>query len=279
MGLPIYQSGVHNDIRESSPNKGLCFDRFFNGYQLKKPDIKPEEKAKRDFLSKFAAEHCGDDKQLENYIARQRKLAEAVDGCYRVYQLDGHFVSGMGNSHPVENGFLWHYTLGTPYFAGSQVKGLVRSLIEQYYQGADKEDILFEWFGSDNKNPLETTHDSKAGNLVFFDAIPFSRPVLSVDVMTPHMGNWYAEGGKIKDVKKDSDKIPADWHDPVPVPFLAVKEANFLFSIGKRPGVDIDIEQVFDLLDKALKYLGAGAKTQTGYGYMSPNEEINKGLN
>lgn len=221
--------------------------------------------------------------KLADHREKHQNLIGTLEGQSKIYQLDGHFVTGMGNSHPVENGFLWHHTLGTPYLSGSMVKGLVRALIELYYDEADKQkkkEILYQWFGSDDKDPKKATRDSQAGELIFFDALPTKKPELSVDIMTPHMGDWYAEGGKISDVKKDSDKIPADWHDPKPIPFLAVKNAGFLFSIAKRrPDSDINIGEVFEFLDKALTYLGAGAKTQTGYGYMSSDENNNKKLN
>lgn len=269
MKLPIYQSDSHQLPAMTEANKGLRFERFFDKYQLTSSDIKPKDDAKKSFLAAFANITCGNRQAIEQTKLRQWSLAKSQKGDGKIYQLDGHFVTGMGNSHPVENGFLWHYTLGTPYLSGSMVKGLVRALIEQYYQGEDKADLLYQWFGSDAKDPKKASRDSQAGELIFFDAIPTSPPTLSVDIMTPHMGDWYAKGADIKNAKNDSDKIPADWHDPTPIPFLAVKNANFLFSIGKRPHSKIDIKEVFACLDNALQYLGAGAKTQTGYGYMS----------
>ena len=54
---------------------------------------------------------------------------------------------GLGNSHPLENGLLWHPTLGVPYFQGSTVKGLAKALIEKW--GADPQ-LIKRWFGSVN---------------------------------------------------------------------------------------------------------------------------------
>lgn len=215
--------------------------------------------------------------KLADHREKQQNLIGTLEGQFKIYQLDGHFVTGMGNSHPIENGFSWHHTLGVPYLSGSQVKGLLRAIIEQFYpEDETKEEIMLKWFGSKSKNAQE----NQVGELIFFDALPTKKPELSVDIMTPHMGDWYAEGGKITNIETDSDKIPADWHDPTPIPFLAVKNAGFLFSIAKcRPDSDINIDKVFEFLDKALTHLGAGAKTQTGYGYMSSDENNNKKLN
>ncbi len=261
--IPIYQSNSHY-FDFSKGNKGLLFERLFNQYKLGDNSVMVEESAKTAFLKQIA-KPSNNKVNFATYTLRQMALAAANQGSGKVYQLDGHLVTGMGNEHPVENGFLWHYTLGVPYLSGSQVKGLIRALIEQYYQDNDKKAVLKKWFGSADKKAVSTN----VGELIFFDAIPTEMPTLCVDIMTPHMGDWYAKGGKITDINKDSDKIPADWHDPVPIPFLAVKKASFVFTIAKRANSDIDIDEVFDCLDKALTYCGAGAKTQTGYGFMS----------
>ena len=154
---------------------------------------------------------------------------------------------------------------------------------------SDKGDILLRWFGSESKKLEEdkkqartddlpadgqqkTGNANHTGELIFFDALPVAPVKLDVDIMTPHMGKWYLDGGKIKNIDTDSDKIPADWHDPNPIPFLAVQEAKFLFTIARRQGSNLDIAEVFACLDQALEYLGVGAKTQVGYGYMARDE-------
>ena len=277
MGLPIYQSSDHSPFNNGQGNKGLKFERFFNGYNLQSIDIEKEkdkdkakkDKAKKDFLAEFKG-YCGDDNLLKQQIQRQIVLNQVSNGQAQAYELTGHFVTGMGNSHPVENGFSWHYTLGVPYIGGSQVKGVLRSFIEQYYVAEDRNEILKTWFGSADKSDVDT----QAGELIFFDALPTKRPLLTVDIMTLHMGKWYSDGNKINDAFKDTEQLPADWHDPNPIPFLAVKDATFLFNIAKRPHSDIDLNDVFECLTEALNYCGMGAKTQTGYGFMEARPKI-----
>lgn len=292
MTLPIYERCSHTIPKLSQGNKGLFFERFFDHYTISSGKVGIEDGAKLAFLKPFRG-LCGNGAQLGQYALHQLALINSLkeDAKGQGYELNGHFVSGTGNSHPVENGLLWHYTLGVPYLTGSQVKGLVRSLLEQYYEGTDKGDILLRWFGSESKKleedkkqartedlPADGQQESGNGNntgeLIFFDALPIAPVKLGVDIMTPHMGKWYLDGGRIEDIDKASDKIPADWHDPNPIPFLAVQEAKFLFTIARRQGSDLDIEEVFACLDQALEYLGVGAKTQVGYGYMKGNAEI-----
>jgi len=57
-------------------------------------------------------------------------MVSALGGEFAVFATDWHFVTGMGSSHPAENGFSWHPVLGTPYLPGAGVKGLLRAWME-----------------------------------------------------------------------------------------------------------------------------------------------------
>ncbi len=151
--LPLYQTKEHTFPPLEQANRGLRFEKFFDVYSI---DWRVDDN-KTEFLKDITNGLCGNKKQLERATLQQMSLSQSQQGNGKVYQLDGHFVTGMGNSHPVENGFLWHYTLGVPYLSGSQVKGLVRSLIEQYYQADDKDNLLIKWFGSVNKGDVSTS--------------------------------------------------------------------------------------------------------------------------
>ncbi|WP_347259233.1 type III-B CRISPR module RAMP protein Cmr6, partial [Methylocaldum sp.] len=128
----------------------------------------------------------------------------------------------------------------------------------------------------------------RSGWFSFFDAVPIGAVKLGADVMTPHCGDWYGEGDDIRAIndEPDPDVVPADWHSPVPVPFLVVKQASFLFGVAVREGLpDRDLEdaksalpQVMEILKDALQWAGAGAKTAVGYGRMEPDEEAYESL-
>mgnify|MGYP001208129626 CR=1 FL=1 len=109
----------------------------------------------------------------------------------------------------------------------------------------------------------------QAGRFRFFDALPVEPVTLAADVMTPHLAKWYEQGGAIEDWRLEPDKVPADWHAPVPVPFLVVKEAKLLFGMApRRPEFAQELPRVFAALKQALDWLGAGAKTAADYGRM-----------
>jgi CRISPR-associated protein Cmr6 len=278
--LPLYKGAdtPRPNLADDS-HGGLWFDRFFDAYRRDPEKVLVVDKDKKGsrqdlWLTKLAGSSAnprriGDSVQLGAYRERLERLVAAQGGETRVFASDWNFATGMGLPHPLENGLAWHPMLGVPYLAGAGVKGLLRAFFEEWTDLEDNHPGLIQkWFGpnqdSAEKNPA-------AGDFVFFDAVPVEPPALTVDVMTPHMGDWYAEGGKIKleHGQLPPDKVPADWHSPVPVKFLAVKDVRLLFAIAPRcrSAADADgLETLLKGLGEALRLLGAGAKTAAGYG-------------
>ena len=292
MSLPLYDV-----VRQAPPtltsdsHHGLWFDRFFDQFDGKNPredkrwqvlePHKDKDKAKKEpqgrahWLTSNFNKEVGD-KTLGDYAAKQVDLVEKyLQGQCLTFKASWHFVTGMGNPHPVENGFAWHPTLGVPYLTGAAVKGLIRAYIENHLDADDKskKELLLNWFGSTSKQPNDKDYQAQGGTLIFFDALPTQPVTLGVDIMTPHMGDWYADGAKAQKVGTP-DAVPADWHDPVPVTFLVAKEITLLFSFALRPTAPpqdkaaIKLDDVAYVLEQALQYAGAGAKTATGYGQM-----------
>jgi CRISPR-associated protein Cmr6 len=281
MSAPLYQDHHSPEKKPDTAHTGLWFERFFNRYQITRQNWiipKPDEHqdAKRDWI-KTVAGPVGQAAQLAAYAERQTALVRHLNGRSQRYKTEWHFVTGMGNPHPVENGLAWHPTLGVPYLAGSAVKGLVRAWVESNEDRLDEAEHkarLKTWFGTEKKGAVA----EQAGGFIFFDAIPDQRPGLLCDIMTPHMGDWYSEG--YKGEVRNSKAIPADWHEPVPVPFLAVKNAPFVFSIAPRlPQLQDQLDEVFAALTQALEWLGGGAKTAAGYGYMALDEAFSREQN
>ena len=268
MPQPLYKNA---ECKKPAANfhKGLWFERFFNYTDRTFQDVGDSDKKQAIDQVSGAA---GSEQDIERFAARQIKLINSLGGQFQIFTLDWHFVTGMGNEHPVENGFLWHPTLGTPYLQGSAVKGLLRSWLEQNLEPGSQW-LLHQWFGSEGKKPAEQQHDNQAGGLIFHDAIPVGATRVGADIMTPHMGKWYEKGGEGRPANSH-DTIPADWHNPVPVRFLVTTKASFLFAVSPRTGAMKDgIAEVMALLGNALEELGAGAKTSAGYGSMQRAED------
>jgi len=281
MNLPLHKDAQKFNNVENCPENahaGLWYDRFFNCYDAKWEVLADDEKAKSKVRGKKAwcnsVGKVGDDGQLKDLSERQQALCKALDGKSVVMATDWHFVTGMGNNHPVENGFAWHPTLGVPYLTGAAVKGMVKAWCESWKgwkptkqereenPALENDPRLKEWFGDADQS----------GELIFFDAVPTAPVKLKADIMTPHYRDWYAKGAEPP--KKDGTNVPADWHDPNPIPFLVVdKGATFQFSFTKRMNSDIELGDVRKALTQALEWIGAGAKTAAGYGRFITEEE------
>lgn len=270
MALALYKDAAHPTgiiAGEQGGNAGLFWGKFFDGYNANFTDFADKETSKRKFLDLFKGAR-GNSKAIEDAAIRQINLTEKLGGVWFIASNSNSspFVTGTGNSHPVENGFLWHHTLSVPYMQGSAVKGVLRSWLEIHLgYGANEDDNhseLKRYFGSETK----ASSDNQSGNLIFFDALPIAQPKLKVEIMTPHMGDYYADKGKT---------APADWHSPTPIPLLAVENISLLFCIAPRLGkIDkTELAQLSTALQNALANMGAGAKTQTGFGRLIKADE------
>ncbi|HZZ80170.1 MAG TPA: type III-B CRISPR module RAMP protein Cmr6 [Gemmataceae bacterium] len=187
-------------------------------------------------------------------VKRLEDLVEAQTGCSFRRTTAWRFVTGLGRNHPVENGFTWRHDLGTPYIAGSSLKGLARAYARDW-TGLDDE-ALERIFGPKPEAGLAI------GSVVFLDGLPTEPVALDADVMTPHYGSWY---------QGEKNAVPADWHSPTPIPFLTVAPGQtFVFAVLPRnqlnPQDQEDCKKAANLLKEALETLGAGAKTAVGYG-------------
>ena len=200
--------------------------------------------------------------ELDGYTLRLVRLVEGRDGRSVVFRTESRFVTGLGRSHPIENGFAWHPTLGTPCLPGSSIKGIVRAWTKRDADPPVPQETIRRLLGD---------HES-AGRICFLDAVPIAPVQLEPDVMTPHHGGW---------TPRDP---PGDWRSPIPIPFLVTAaDTPFLFSLLPCGAVqDSDLDAVMSWLIPALSWSGGGAKTAVGYGRFarddSRTDEIHRRL-
>ena len=263
-------------------NVGLWFTRFYDGFD---PAWEIDADSKSQFieatvrLSERQDSTCV--QQVRAFAVRQRVLCEAVGGRCMTLTTEAPLVTGTGLSHPVENGFTFHPTLGLPYLPAAGVKGLLRAWTEVWAGLSDEErcERVALWFGTAKGD--EGPQEDAAGALVFFDAVPADRVALECDVLTPHMGDWYEKGDRLS-AQNFATVAPGDWHSPVPSPFLVLKKgAKFQFGIAPRltgntahdAAARAAVAPALEALKAALEWIGAGAKTAAGYGRMIDKEE------
>jgi len=238
-----------------------------------------------------------DRKRLQGLIERQRALAATLGD--RVLTLHAKstapFATGLGNEHPLENGFAFLWPYGLPYLPGSGVKGVLRRAAQELAQGLWGD--TRGW--SEEKRPVETPSDAiKAkkipplsmidvffgyepgkgeskhvrGCLTFWDVHPqLHGDSLRVEIMTPHQKHYYQDG-----------QAPHDSGQPTPIKFLSIPpQSQFTFHVvcdtRRLEALAPDLlDQWQDLLraafEHAFEWLGFGAKTAVGYGVMERDQ-------
>jgi CRISPR-associated protein Cmr6 len=226
------------------------------------------------------------------------------------------FTTGLGNEHPLENGFAFLYPYGLPYLPGSGVKGVLRAAVKELADGEwgtsdwehskddlkrhqvhaqdDQEgnkgkhlfnasdiDVLFGSEARDGKNHLR-------GVLSFWDVIPqIKGDSLMVEIMTPHQSHYYQQDAK----KGAGSASPHDSGSPNPISFLTVPpQSEFAFHVVcdtarlEHLAHNLAENERWKLLLKeafnhAFEWLGFGAKTSVGYGAMASDEMRQQKLN
>lgn len=249
---PFYKT--EHEIPENLPaggHAGLWYDKFGSQWKRNKKDGSPVFE-KLEWIKTVTKQNAGRAELIAEMKERLSRLAVARGGKVCFFKTGGRFVTGLGREHPVENGFTWHFLLGTPFLSGSSVKGLVRAWAENWLR--EKPERIDRVFGPHNNK------GRNAGSVIFFDALPVEPVKLEAEVMTPHYMDYYQ--GK---------EPPADWHSPNPIPFLTVAGGQtFVFALApRRPeneGDRADMELAAGWLEEALLTTGAGAKTAAGYG-------------
>ncbi len=266
------------------------------GLQLDKYSIPGDQQAQKTALD-AVCRVSGDSSLLKNLLARRQAMLKALPGggwfaCTTMGPLTLH----LARAAALENaGICLHPIYGFAYLPGSGLKGLARAYAETVWLPAQSDqsaawrqiEDVFGWAPNpdrrqqvansyhpasvrrqDDTDPKSPEVKAACGNIVFHDAWPERWPRLLVDIVNNHHPEYY-QAAQVQ-------HPPGDWEDPVPVYFLAVAPGEtFTFPLSKRHHAVAD-----DLLELArtwllggLCHLGAGAKTNTGYGAFKPAED------
>ncbi|MGC9469414.1 MAG: type III-B CRISPR module RAMP protein Cmr6 [Anaerolineae bacterium] len=186
---------------------------------------------------------------LQGYRARGFTVTE------RLGSPDWRFVAGLGRASVLETGFTTHRIYGFPYLPGTSVKGLARSFAILLADDVDGETIATR--GRDPDFIAVFGDTDRAGQVLFLDALPVGPSTLEVDIMDPHVSEYY-----------EGKEPPADYLSPVVINFLTVgHDSQFHFAVI-GPGERL-VYKAMGWLEHSLSLLGAGAKTTAGYGTFS----------
>ncbi|HOE41075.1 MAG TPA: type III-B CRISPR module RAMP protein Cmr6, partial [Rhodoferax sp.] len=256
--------------------------RFSPYKDAKLPDIKHLEKTEREKIrTEFEARKrralgnvcpMGDSAkaQLVAVRARQKALFNHYGPLgYRLSTTStAPFATGLGNEHPIENGFAFLTPYGLPYLAGSGVKGILRRSMQELQNEGEvgfTDEAINALFGPEL---IAKPEDARRGALDFWDVFPDPAKVggkLVVEIITPHFGGYYQK-----------NETPHDSGSPNPVAFLAVPaKSQFDFHVVCQPDrLPAALQNQWRVLlqrafQHAFEWVGFGAKTSVGYGAMA----------
>jgi CRISPR-associated protein Cmr6 len=245
------------------PNPGLVFDRYLKIWASNTTLVKERFEQLQDFVKEYARLEQPCAPYLKAVHDRLERVTKEFGGEAVRFVPKSRFVSGLGASHPLENGFCFDYALGVPCLPGSSVKGLCRYMAE-----LDRREAVRRLFGEGTEGETSAT----IGDIIALPAYPAKWPKLEVDVINCHYPGYYASKPVALDELKEQQRVgPHEIEDPVPAFFLTVrgtKEAPFVFRLASRSKNQDNVREAIELLKEGLTELGIGAKRALGYGLM-----------
>ncbi len=240
---PLYACASRPQLTDSG-NLGLWHDKYYDRWERDGADIATAAPKKVEWIQSVV-DHSrprvsgGRSDLADESVMRLLRMVKAQGGRFWVFKTVSGFVTGLGQSHPIENGFAWQHLLGLPYIPGSSLKGAVKA--------------WGQWSGQ-----IEDEAERALTRIIWFDALPLGVPALFGDVMTPHYSPYYAIGSP-----------PADDCAPVPIPYLTVAPGQSFVIAACGDARDLD--SAANYLTLTLKWMGVGAKTSSAYGRLDRN--------
>ncbi len=195
-------------------------------------------------------------KHYDSFKARKLKLYNDLKSMgYYVESITAKSIwralINFGSESVYETSLLFDRNYSIPFIPGSAVKGVTRHYAQYILQEANTP-MFTEIFGDDNKK------ESGKGKVIFFDVYPIienDRDFIVLDILNVHYQKYYTKRKEF-----------GDWMQPTPIFFLAIEKGtkfNFVLA-GKNQKL---VDKAKEYLTNAIREIGIGAKTSSGYGY------------
>jgi CRISPR-associated protein Cmr6 len=259
MSIPVPKSTSDVFIRcKSATHPGLLLDKFVDSFSSDAA-TKWQQGVQLPTIERVVAQKHLPADEFKNLFDRHAAMVSSATS-FRA-QTTGPLTMHLSRAGALENaGICLHPLYGFAYLPGTGLKGLARAYAETIARpaGETTDADIRAVFGH---APTRTDKTESAGAIIFHDAWPTAVPQLIVDIVNNHHCDYYNGTG--------NENPPGDWEDPVPVYFIAVApKTTFHFALARRRD-DTDpklIDLARSFLLGGLLHLGAGAKTNAGYG-------------
>jgi CRISPR-associated protein Cmr6 len=240
--------------RDRAPHAGLWLEKFLNG---------ESDQAKSELVGNVAdlsasPLHARFVSTWQHHLNQLAVHVQDSEPVTEMFKTSGRTIVGLGGAGVLETSITLHRTYGVPYIPGSALKGLASSYAHRKLNNAS-------WNKAKNGTSQGQDHATLFGNtesagfVTFLDALPINYTIHR-DVLTPHHSD-YNGGGNVP---------PADWDNPIPVPFLSCSGTFLVAFVAPREWKDA----VLEILKLALAEDGIGAKTSSGYGRLELTDQV-----
>jgi len=221
----------------STTNASLWLDKF----------IKTHDPAGRQALFNDVVNTIKEPAWYSEWFNRWKSCLGHYGAQFRKARVDGRMIIGLAHDSVLETSITLHRVLSVPYIPGTALKGVASSFAQHRLEP--------EWSPSleNGAHSILFGNPESAGYVTFFDAMPLpGTSRLLADVITVHHMDYYA----------GQDVPPADWDNPNPVQFISANGTYLIALAGPSEWVDA----AFAILSHALRLMGIGARTSSGYG-------------
>lgn len=188
---------------------------------------------------------------------------------FEAFTLYPGLLIGTGNPHGIamegglKSGFSFDYVTGLPYIPGSSLKGMLRAYFPKNTLDTEHETFIRQLLGNEHVDVRKLMENMFENNDIFFGAYPIpsesgegdsTGKLLEFEYITPHKQRY---------------------KNPIPISMIKVRPGvkfvfSFAFSDYEEDGtIIVSASEKKELCKAIIMLMGAGAKTNTGFGRFS----------
>lgn len=254
--------------RNSHP--GLALDKYVQSWSEHLPAGDWSKRVQEPTITQLAllSRKPPEGLDFEWLLQRRQQTIRACGNCREIGATTaGAMTLHLSRASALENaGICLHPIYGFVFLPGSSVKGMSRAWAEtiwlKNFNGEAEQQAKQQIHAVFGNEPGEQNEDCLgAGSIVFHDGWPQEWPQLQSDILNNHHSAYYRSD--------NNNEPPGEWENPIPVYFLSAKQGvPFTFALSVRHSrVDLELLDLAEqFLVGALRFSGAGAKTNAGYG-------------
>ena len=265
--IPKYLKDTLNN--HSVDNAYMLFHRFLNGEEKNEKGKKNELYLKNfNFTNEISNAMKTSNRRYINTREIDDLICKLPGKEHTSFDMavDCSIVLGLGQQSVSETSMLIHPIYGVPFIPGQAFKGVVRSYcIVEFYDGDERKAMMDDLFKTVyGREKIDQSNTEHKGAVIFHDAfIVGDKFELCQDITNCHYPGYYQSGKELTDSE-----------NPIPIKFNVIKNAVFHFSYSMRKKDSKNVEsfgekhkhKFNEIIKRALKYYGLGAKTGVGYG-------------